>query len=332
MRIDILKQPLMVTLLLFAALAVLFCLRFVSFPYPGELAASHAPVALLLQGAAARVPSLSMIISLLLVFSNGLAISRILSSHMVLSSRTYLPMIIYLITGCGVWYAGADPASLLGAFLLIRASECFIASFVRTSTFDITFRGAFLVGIIPILYPPAAIYLIMIPIAMVIFKRRGREAVVSLIGGVLPMLTYAYIMWILDFGFIATFTSFWAQLTTDYAFEAPFESIPEIMQAVSMGLIAAMTAAGLVSFAIFSGKMRTRARAIFMYAIALLVVGCASLFIPAAGPLGMLFIALPVSLIMPAFFSNLPGVISGAAYLALLLCVTLLNLYPFFFS
>ena len=327
MRIDILKQPLILTLFLYGALATLFCISSTYLPSSEELYTASTPVADFIHKLNIRFPVLSEIIAVLFIFSNGLALSRILSRHMVFSSRTYLPIITYLVAGCGIWYGGRDLAALFGSFLLIRASEYFISSFVRNNTFNLTFRGALLIGIIPILYPSGIIYILMIPVAMAVFRRRTRETITALIGGVLPLLLYAYIMWILDRGFFGSLLSLWESLKINYDFAIGFNDAGDIMRIVALGLIALLTLAGLTSFTLFSDKMRTRARAIFIYSILMLLVCLIGFLIPATGTATLLYLGIPVSMIIPAFFSNFPGVVSGVSYMLMLLSVITLNVY-----
>lgn len=334
MKIDVMKQPLSLTLVLFGLLATLFCLRATTWPVAEELSVGSAmPIASFIQRFSANFPTVSLCISVLLAFYNGLAISRTMSRHMVLAGRTYIPITLYLIISFGIWFAGTDLACMIAASLFVRATDYFLASYVRHTTFDLTFKGSLLIGIMTLVYPPAAVYIIIIPLGLPIFKRRGREIVTSLFGALFPVIIYAYIMWILDYGFIETFISLWEQLGTPAGLPPiAFNTVTNIMRLVCIGLVVLLAMSGLASFAIFSGKMRTRGRTIFTYFILVLAVACCTFLIPATGIGSLAIMAIPLVIIIPAAFAHIPGWFTGTLYILMLLSVTALNAYPFLFA
>lgn len=330
MKPDVLRQPLMATLLLFAVMGLLFAYRSAVSPYPEELfTGSATPLEAFLIYLTGKYQLFSLIVCILLVFANGLSVSRILSRHMVLSSRSYLPMIFYLVTSCGIWLGGAYLAAALSSFLLLRATEYFILSFVRKTSFNQTFRGSLLIGFIPLILPPAAVYLLAIPLGMAIFRRGARETTAALIASLLPLLTYAYVMWAFDYGFIEPLAAIWHGISSFSAgLPLGVEGPVEIMRIVTLAITAILLLFGLGSFLMMSDTMRTRSRAIFIYFILLLIIGGCQLLIPGRDVSALIMVAVPVSAIIPAFFSRFPGWVSGSAYLVYLLSVTALNAYP----
>ena len=334
MKIDVLRQPLMATLLLFAAMAALFIYRFQIFPYPEELSVnSVGPIQGFLSRFESGYPVIAGIISGIFIFFNGISVSRILSQHMVVSSRSYLPIVFYIAVSCGIWFGGVHLPAVIAAFMILRSIEYFISSFIRKASFNQTFRGSLLVGLTPIIYPAGTLYLLAIPLAMAVFRRKGREVIVAITGGLLPLLTYAYVMWALDFGFAEPLADIGRHLVSGTSsLHIGTQSITEILRLIPIALIGGLTLMGLASFAMTSGTMRTRARAIFIYFIMLLLIGCGSLLMPAASPAALALFAIPASAIMPLFFSQFPGWVSGTAYTLTLLSLAALNLYPLLFA
>ena len=330
MRPDVLRQPLMATLLLFAVLFFLFAYRSYVFPYPEELSASSAtPIEAFLIYLSGRYGILSLVAYIFLIFANGISVSRILSRHMVLSSRSYLPMIFYLVASCGLWIGKTSIPAALSSFLLLRGTEYFILSFIRKMSFDHTFRGSLLIGLIPLIFPSSAIYLLAIPLGMFVFRRSARETTAALIAGLLPLFTYAYTMWALDYGFIEPLAAIWHEAASIPAgLTLGLEDPIDIMRTVVAGITVILLLLGLFSFMITSNTMRTRSRTIFIYFILLLIIGVFQLLLPGMDVSALIIIAVPVSAIIPAFFSHFPGWISGSAYVAYLLSVMLLNAYP----
>lgn len=329
MRFDILRQPLAITLLLFVLFSGVFWIRFTYMPWPGEsLTETMLPIEGYIRGFSTDYPLFSQVAALVLIFATALFISRTISRNMVLASRTYLPIIIYLIVSCGVVFAGADLRIVLAALLVVRSMEYFISGFVRSTSFDTTFRGAFLIGTIPLLYAPAAIYLLAVPAALIVFRRKGREAVVAAISCLIPLLVYAYIMWALGEGFGTVFINL---ADTFQSFSLPglaSENITEILKLAVLCIMGILTLLGLVSFALMSGSMRTRATKILTFSIFLLCIGLLGVFFGTAVPYTATLLAIPASVIIPAFFGRFTGWPAVIAYFSLLGSVLALNLLP----
>lgn len=330
-KIDILRQPLITTLLLFTVLAILLWGRFLFFPYPEEiLPEPGTPVEGFLLGLSAKSPLISQFAAIMLIFFNGVSVSRTLSRHTVLPSRTYIPMIFCLIICCGFWFGAANIPAILASFILLRSSEHFISSSRRTVCFHHVFTGALLTGCLPIVYPQAAVYLLVIPAAMAVFRRSGRETIIAAIAALIPLLTYAYIMWAFDYGFTDPLAAIWDKISSmSGGIPTGMKTTTDILRLIPAVITVILIILGLVCFSAMSGKMRTRAQAIFTYAAFVLVIGVLSMFLPSAEPAILALFAIPASAVIPALFSQAPGWTSGILYILLLLSVATLNIYPF---
>ena len=190
-------------------------------------------------------------------------------------------MIFYLVASCGLWIGKTSIPAALSSFLLLRGTEYFILSFIRKTSFDHTFRGSLLIGLIPLIFPSSAIYLLAIPLGMFVFRRSARETTAALIAGLLPLFTYAYTMWALDYGFIEPLAAIWHEAASIPAgLTLGLEDPIDIMRTVVAGITVILLLLGLFSFMITSNTMRTRSRTIFIYFILLLIIGVFQLLLP----------------------------------------------------
>ena len=100
--------------------------------------------------------------------------------NMILLERTYMPLIIFILVGCGSWY---DPAALdiyVVALLMLGSFRQTIKSFRRETAYAYTFNAALLLGLSILIYAPSAIYILLLPISHILFMKRWREWVVTL--------------------------------------------------------------------------------------------------------------------------------------------------------
>ena len=184
MKVDITRQNLASTLLLFAALCLVLWHRYAAAPIealPGT--ALRMPLGGLLRGWGEALPGpLRNLAALGMLFIGGIWITRLIARNMILLERTYMPAIIFLIVGCGSWY---DPAALdlfAATLLMIGSFDRTIGSFRREVVYTHIFNASLLLGIALLTYAPAAVYIPLLPVALVLFRKRWREWIVALAG------------------------------------------------------------------------------------------------------------------------------------------------------
>ena len=177
MKVDITRQNLASTLLLFAALCLVLWHRYAAAPIealPGT--ALRMPLGGLLRGWGEALPGpLRNLAALGMLFIGGIWITRLIARNMILLERTYMPAIIFLIVGCGSWY---DPAALdlfAATLLMIGSFDRTIGSFRREVVYTHIFNASLLLGIALLTYAPAAVYIPLLPVALVLFRKRWRE-------------------------------------------------------------------------------------------------------------------------------------------------------------
>ena len=199
MKVDITRQNLASTLLLFAALCLVLWHRYAAAPIealPGT--ALRMPLGGLLRGWGEALPGpLRNLAALGMLFIGGIWITRLIARNMILLERTYMPAIIFLIVGCGSWY---DPAALdlfAATLLMIGSFDRTIGSFRREVVYTHIFNASLLLGIALLTYAPAAVYIPLLPVALVLFRKRWREWIVALAGLVLPTAICSYVWWAL---------------------------------------------------------------------------------------------------------------------------------------
>ncbi len=180
MGYDVTRQGLGWTLFFFALLLLLFWKRSLAEPVPFDpLSAGDMPLGAVLAGVARRLPVFSGILSALLAFAGGVVLTRIVSRNMILLERTYMPILLYPAVGCSAYFGPESLPALAASFLTIASFDTMLVSFRRTARFGSLFNATILAGAALLVWSHTIVYVLLLPFALVVFKRSGREWIVA---------------------------------------------------------------------------------------------------------------------------------------------------------
>ena len=196
MGYDVTRQGLGWTLFFFALLLLLFWKHSLAEPVPFDpLSAGDMPLGAVLAGVARRLPVFSGILSALLAFAGGVVLTRIVSRNMILLERTYMPILLYPAVGCSAYFGPESLPALAASFLTIVSFDTMLVSFRRTARFGSLFNATILAGAALLVWSHTIVYVLLLPFALVVFKRSGREWIVAWVGMLLPLAICSYIEW-----------------------------------------------------------------------------------------------------------------------------------------
>lgn len=288
----------------------------------------YTPPGVYINRLADKYPAAGRSLSIIFLFVIGFIITKTMSVNLIFPARTYLPYLIYILASCGIYYSAADLAAVLSAFFLIKASAAFINSYYRGIGLGTTFKGAFLIGIVPLLYPQGAVYFILIPAAMLIFRKSGRETIITVSGFLLPALILAYITWAAG----GLFTNVYTSIVTDFQTAIPMDislSFTEAARILVAGLFMIIIILSVISFFSKASEMRTHAYQTQIFMLVFIITGLLTLASPFRSVSALPIVAIPVSFILPCYFVRYPGKISAVLYFFLLAGLVCLNFIPF---
>ncbi len=309
MNLNLTRQSLGSTLVLFTLLMGLFWVRHLSASLPAEAAvANPMPLGRLIDVAARGIEWIHAAVSLIFIYMTAIRVTRLVVRNLVFQVRTHAFLPLLAVAGFGIFIRDGNSAAVVAMYLLTRGSDYFASSFRRTARAGDVFGGGLMFGLAPLFYAPAAFYLIMIPVAMPIYMRSLRETVLALVGALLPAFAWFYILWATERGFV------WP----DMHYILPEVGIARLVVA---GLVVALVMVSLVSFMSDASRIRTRAYRIHLYMICFLVAGLAGW--RSAGDLPL--VAVPVSVVAASWFSRHDGVVPKAAYLLAILAAVAAN-------
>lgn len=333
MGINLARQSLGWTLLWSIMLLALFWGRGVM--HPVELTASYVnkmPLGVMLEEFALSMPALSGYIMLFFVLLNAILITRIVIRNMIYTDKVFMPAIVYIAVACGSYFGPESITGVAAAWLMVCSADLIINSFRRQKQYSRTFLASVLWGSVLLIYAPAAVFIILVPAALVVFRKDWHETVIAIIGFILPITIGSYIYWGMGEEF-----RYLGQVLYDsvmcYDIQAAFPADflrPDLL--VFWGVTSLIT---IISILIFFGRaslIRTRPYKSIVFFIWMLVLSAALFVAPCRSVSDFPIIALPLSVIMPFFFNRQDGWITNVSYLVFILSIILYNTLPFFTS
>lgn len=241
------------------------------------------------------------------------------------SSRNYLPPQIFLVVAGGIAMSGQALAAIFASWLFALSIRQFAFSFHKGHSFTELFHAGFWLGLIPLLYAPAALWALPVALsALVIFRRSSREAVVCLAGLVLPLSAAGFVHWAAGSGGGYVWSKLWRCVVDAPAVAM---SLPLITLAVALPVVALVSSALVRAAGMRKNLRKTPYKFVAFTAFVLLwTLGSSA----TPGTTATLFplLGVPCSVIVPYAFVGRRAGVSTAIYCLILAAVLALHLLP----
>lgn len=321
MRLDIVRQPLLATFITLLVFAVGATTR------TGEL---HLASELI-----AKTPSLlgvyiahwqdvysfaARTLCVFLIFYSGVTLGRMTVRYSLYSLHTYLAIPLYGFFACGLFVSSGFAVEYLSGALLVLSLNSFYASFRSGDYgFGAIFRGSLCIGIIPLIYTPALVLFLVIPLAVFLFKRSAREFLVASIGYLFPLFVICYLNWAMDGAFVTpVLVLFKAFIGVGDFWILNLDSMSLAMLCVTLLLF---LCAGVCYFLdIYAAGPKSRS--ILLFNLSLFIVIGSMLFMPCASAASVAMLAIPIAVVLPLLFVRLNHSVALFLYLGMIaLCI-----------
>ena len=214
-----------------------------------------------------------------------------------------------------------ETTAALAAALLTLAFRNYCRAFCNGFGFDAIFRASLYLGLLPLVNLASLPMLLVLPLAIVLFRRTLREATVAVAGLLLPGLLVAYLNWGAGGEFLAPI------VTTAKAFaEGRMLALFSTLTLQQLAVLGGMLVLDLLSVLFFLSDIYavgTKARLILIFNISILILSAATLCGPAADRGSLAMLAVPSAILLPFMMVRTHPSVSLLFYLLLLLSATL---------
>lgn len=316
MKIDIARQPLVPAFVTLFALAVT-----AMWGGAGNGVSAGAPETMPLLGGAltrfqAAYPVWARLAAGFMILFTGMCTGRIAIRYNLYGVSTCLPIPLYAVVACGIFSGGNYLTAFAASMLLALAAKNYCRSYCNGYGFDAIFRASLYLGLLPLVYAPATPLVLILPLAILLFKRTFREAVVAAAGLILPLLTACYVSWDMGDEFTAPVMTLADALVSGVPLWI-FKGLP-LPSLVMLCVIAALALTALLFFLSDIYAAGTKPRFILIFNTGILAMTLALLCTPSVTPEAFTLTAVPAALLFPVFFVRIDRRIALPVYLILL--------------
>lgn len=263
-------------------------------------------------------------IAALLFVVTGLIVGRTTVKIGAFTSFCTLPIALFAIVACGIYLsphlllsAVVALITALGVLFMLRVQNEFGN---RESLFwaSLSFSTA------AMLYPPLAVMVLMLPIAILHLSLNLRQSVVAVVGWLLPFATYSYIVWYAGGNIDDVALHLWSEITTPRAL-IPLASPPYVATAI-VAILLLLLAVGIVLLRGMRYTMQVGPRRLMQFEVIMSVVLVASLALPGSTVATLPVIAVPLVVVVAYALDNI-GTRIGSLLYWLLLLATAIHLF-----
>lgn len=264
----------------------------------------------------AACPGWSRWIGGFLILFVGMSLGRLTVRYNLYSVGTCLAIPLYGAITAGLLDKESFLTTLTAATLLALASRNYARSFCNGYGFDALFRASLYLGILMLIVPAALPFVLILPLAVALFRRTLRETVVAIAGLLLPILTFCYLNWGAGGDFIDPLLRGYGLITTGDPL-ATVLAIPD-RELFLLGGILLLDLTALFYFLSDIYAVGTRSRAIFIFFTCLLLLNIPAACNPAANPAITQLTAIPSAVLLPFLFVRIHRTLSLTVYILLL--------------
>ncbi len=202
------------------------------------------------------------------------------------------------------------------ALLVGHAMVQYVSSYRNTNSLDSLLGGSLSLGFATLLYPPTIALWVVVPSLIVIFERTTREMIVATLSLLIAPVGYVYAQWVMGAEFGEELRRFFDLIVTPSSYSVWSSSSVPTLAIIGFVLCVSINSILTTSLLENTFKARRRLNIITIYAVA---IG-AMLAIPSADGSTLMFIAIPLSVLIPITMLNMGRLVSFIIYVLLLAC------------
>lgn len=321
MTFNIARQPIVPAFLILAILVSL-AMYVVPNPVPHPVMPVFAPgLALYLPGAwlchvQGVFPLLSRWISWFLVLFSGLLLGRLTVRYNLYSVSTCLAISIFGVVLCAFVHVAASLSTSVALTLLVLALYYYCRGFNNSYGFDGFFRGSIFLGLMPFVLPFTFVFLLLLIFAVWAFGRTIREAIVALVGLLVPAFVFCYLNWAFGGDFLVPLQKLFPTFFAGHFFSI-FQSL-SLPTLVLLGFLCLFNLVALFFYMTDRYAVGTKPRHILLLNNLLLLLCLAVLILPSATPAALPLLAVPTAILLPVMFVRVHHWIALSLYLILI--------------
>ena len=260
---------------------------------------------------------LSLTLAMLILLYSGIIEGKMLARAGLNGSYCTLPMPIYGVLACGVFVAPDLLATATASLCFAMALHLLLRSLHNADEKDSVFFASILLGATVLLYPPCAVLVAVLPIAIFTLALSLRQSLIMVVGYLLPILVASYISWYGGEEFFHFGETLFSSLLTPQM--APICEVPYVAIAMLVAMVAILLWGAIYAMVSRSqASILTRVRRAIHFFLFVLLLSLTMALISACDLSALAIIAVPATILLSYVLEILPNNHSAIAYWVLL--------------
>ena len=300
------RKSALLAIILLVAILVAAAIRYAVAPFEVEMVDSEF-----------RGRAISLVLAMFVFLCCGIVEGKMFPRSGLSSSYCTLPMPLYGVLACGLFVAPNALAAATASFCFAMALHLLLRSLHNAGEKDSVFFASMLLGVIVLLSPPTIVLAAIIPIAIFVLALSMRQAVLMVVGYLLPLIGASYIVWYKGGGFSEFGENLYSALILPQM--GPIENVPYVLIALVAVIVAVLLWGAIYAIArpdkMFLLSRVRRALHLFLWVT---LLSLTMLLIPACNLSACAIIAVPVAIMLSFVLGILPNNHSTIAYWTIL--------------
>lgn len=269
-----------------------------------------------------RGRALSLVFAVLLLLFGGFVEGKMLVRSGLNRGYCTLPIPLYGVVACGIFVAPDTLPSAVASVCLAMSLHLFLRSLHSAGEKDSIFFASILLGTMVLFYPPAILLAGVLVLMIFALSLSIRQAMLLVIGYLLPLLTASYVMWYKG----DSLWQFWANLKEAIATPQMDAIATTPYVAIAMAVVVAVILIWGAVYSLFRPHkmfLLARVRRALHIFIGVLVISLLMLLMPSCNLAILPIVAVPTAILLSLALDILPNNHSAIAYWVLLVLAVL---------
>ena len=324
MFLDVARHKLYEALVTLVAVAVTIVVATVAMP-TSPLSHSAAPLTVLLGEWQLSHPIVAAIVSLALLLRLAFMATRSAVRTHLYGVNSFATMTLAPLAIMALADRGAILSTMLLAWLVVETLRRLFFAFGSEERLHAIFTAMLAIGAMPLLDSALSVFVLALPMVLISLRVGGREAIIAIVGALLPIFSYAYISWCCGANFVDTIVAPFEAIVEPSGMDMPsYLAMPRMAVLVTLVV---MTLASIALFLRYRLALTLVARHAWRFVVGTLILLVASaVLLPSVTPATIMTLGVVVSVILPMLMLRLSTLISIALYI-LLVCGSLATLF-----
>lgn len=287
--------------LLLIVVAIATTLRVSLWPTASEAVVNiPTPIGGLLQLWQEHIPVLSAVVWAVVLFIVGLGVGRLGVRYSIYPAYTIMGIPVFAIVAATIVGSVEHLVVAFAAVVMFLATKSMTRFIMRTERFSDLSLAMLYFGLLPLLFTPAAVLYVALPLLVLFVRSSWRDVVVSIASLALPLLALCYWNWCNGDSFMAPADMLYSNLlaVSEYRF---FESL-NFISIMQVGVIIIMIVCAVALTVSDRYSIKSKTRVVLRFNTLFMCVLMSLFALPSASPTLFVLLAFPVAMVVPLFF------------------------------